>query len=162
MTRLRGFTLLEAIVYVAVLSIVGGVITSMIMQMYRFQSIVKDRAQINTDVQVLFKSIRDDMYLGDSLEVTGGDLYIYSSFNFPAQVRYFLSNAQVYRQENADAAVQVTHGEMNVKSFDFQDISTPASAGVIRVSIDISNYPRGPLKPEVEEQVTSTISLKFL
>lgn len=160
--RKRGFTLLEVIVYVGVMSVIGGTVTALILQVYRFQTIVQDRAQLNEDIRILFKSIRDDMYLGDTMQVDGDKLIILSTFNSPATVTYSWQGSQVYRKENAGADVAITNQGTNVRDFGLEDISTPSSAGVVRVTLVMSNYPRNPLKPEVIEDVTSTMSLKFL
>lgn len=161
--KYSGFTIVEVVMYVLIMGILTAMVTTIILQVYRFQITVKDRAQLNEDLRVLTKSIRDDMYLGTSIQVDlDGDLIIGSSFSTPAQVRYYIQGGTAYRQEGSGVPVAITHAETDVRQLQFQDISTPSSAGVIRLTLQMYNYPRGPLKPEVSETVTSTISLKFL
>jgi type II secretory pathway pseudopilin PulG len=161
--KLAAFTLIEILIYMTLMSIITGAITGIILQTYTFKTSVEDRARVNEDMRNLIKSIRDDMYFGDAVQVTAqGNLVISSSFNSPSQVTYSLSNGQVLRQEGVTTAVPVTSEDTEVRAFTLVDESTPSSAGVIRLTLVMSNYPRGPLKLEVVRDITSTISLKYI
>lgn len=162
-SKIAAFTILEVMVYVVVLSIMVGAIGGIVILLYRYKTTIEDRVNVNEDLRILVKSIRDDMYQGNGVSVTAeGNLVITSTAPTVPDITYTITNRQVFRQEDAAAPVAVTADTTDVRTFTVTDISTPEAAGTIRVTLTLANYPRGTIKPEVEETITSTMSLKFI
>ncbi len=159
--KLPAFTLLEALIYVLLLSVVVSGITSLVLLIYRFKTVVEDRVNINEEFRLVMKSIRDDMYLGDQVFVTAeGRLVI--GIPGGGQIQYYLESNRVWRKYLAESPVSMTSNYSNIHHFSAVDISSSETAGTVRITLDISNFPIGSLKPEVRQVVTSTVSLKFI
>lgn len=158
----RGFTLIEILTYVGVMSAIVGALTGMIIAVYRYKTVVEDRVSVNEDLRLLVKSIRDDMYLGNQMQVDVSGQLIIQNTNESSTVRYYLTNNQVFRKLNNDTAIAVTSDETNVTQFLVEDVSSAAAGGAIRLSLGLANYPNGAFKPPISESLTFRISLKFL
>ncbi len=159
--RKPGFTLVEVLVYIAVLSIIGGSITGLGILIYRYKTIMEDRVNVNEDMRVLVKSIRDDMYLGRSVNVASTTSFTITDSSGD-DITYALVGDQVTRQVELDPAVAITAETVDVRTFSVDDVTTPNVAGTIRITIELANFPSGTLKPVIVQEVTTTIGLKFL
>jgi len=159
--QLPALSLLEMLIYVAVLSILVVAITGLTFLIYKNKVSIEDRASINEDMRILIKSIRDDMYLGNAINVSANQLTI-TNRGTGDQVRYYEEADQIHRQLNADVPVAVTASSTDVQEFTITDITTPSAAGTIRITLQLGNYPLQYLKPEISQRVISTMSLKFL
>ncbi|MBL8014780.1 MAG: type II secretion system protein [Candidatus Doudnabacteria bacterium] len=155
------FTLIEVLVYILILSIVSGVLANIILSVYRFKTVIEDRVNVNEDLRILVKSIRDDMYFGRFVRVEPTDILVITLPN-TAEITYFRQDNRVYRQENGSSAVSITGGDVNVSLFVVTDLSTPDAAGAIQLQLTLENYPAGLIKPLVSESITSTMSLKYI
>lgn len=157
----RGFTLLEVLIYTIALSVLVGVVTGIIILIYRYKTVIEDRVSVNNDLNTLVKTIQDDMYLGTGESVSGNRLTV----TFPASggiVVYYLQGNQIYRQLNSGAALAVTATGTDVETFNVTDISSTNGSGTVQIDLDMSNYPTGTLKPLIRETISFTISLKFV
>lgn len=163
MRKLQAFTMVEVLIYTAILSVVASTVTGMILLIYRTQVFVEDRISVNEDMRLLIKSIRDDMYLSQGFLINNdGSISMNAGANGLGTVTYYLSDHQVFRQAGSDPAVALTASSTDIRQFLITDISTPNAAGAIQIDLTIANYPTGTLKPEVERSIQSTISLKYL
>lgn len=129
---------------------------------YRYKTVIEDRVNVNDDLRTLVKSIQDDMYLGVNVIVDAQQRLVIGFPGGGGQVMYFLQGHQVYRQLNGDPSLAITSEETNVIAFDVEDISSTEASGTVQVHLNLSNFPSGTLKPEIREEITSTISLKFI
>ena len=159
--RAEGFTLLEVVVYVFVFVLVVGGMAAIVLALYRHKTIIEDRVNVNEDLRLLTKSMRDDIYLGS-------DLVLNSSSNLTIvravgdDVVYYLSNGRVFRQEGIGDPIAITAITTNVTEFDMTDLSSPTTAKTIRLEATLSNYPGGSIKPEIRQEVETTFTLKFV
>lgn len=161
--RRKAFTLVETIMYVAILGFMSASVSGLILLVQREKAIIADRVSVGEDLTNLVTSIRTDMYLGDAFTIGGdGSLTIDGTRNAITQVRYYLSSNQVFRQVNGGNAETVTKASTNVTTFAFTDISTPSAAGTFQLVVHLENFPIGTFRPIVELDNTSTISLKYL
>lgn len=160
--NLPAYTLVEAVIYVFALGTIVTVVTGLILMIYRYKTVVEDRVTVSDNLRTLVKSIQDDMYLGIGITVVDANRMVIQLPSSGGQITYFLQGSQVYRQSNSDTAVVITSDLVDVISFNITDISSADSAGTIRITFDLSNFPTGTLKPEVRETVTTTMSLKFI
>lgn len=157
----KAFTLVEILVYVFVFSIVATTLTSIMILTYRYKIIIEDRVSVDEDLRILVKTIRDDLYLGSGVSVDGTGALIITDTTGD-QIKYSLQGTQVFRQKNADLALAITGSATKVISFDVEDLTSAQAAGVVQITLDMSNFPSGFIKPEVRETVTSTMSIKFV
>lgn len=161
-TSQKAFTLVEVLIYTAVLGVIATLISGIIMLVYQNKIAVEDRIEITQALRNVVKSIRDDMYLADGFTVADGStLTITSSVNNQPDVTYEIQARQLLRIQESDTAA-LTSQLMEVSQFELEDISTPSSGGTLRLTLQVRNFPRLSLKPPVEETVTTVISLKYL
>lgn len=158
---LKGFTLLEVMVYIVVFSMVVGGMAAITLGIYRHKTIIEDRVNINEDLRLLTKSLRDDIYLSNDIDIVGGTTLTVIR-NSADDVVYYLSNGRVFRQEGTSSAIAITAITTDVRRFDLTDLSSPDSGKTVRLHTEIANFPGGSLKPEIAQDVTTTFSLKFL
>jgi type II secretory pathway pseudopilin PulG len=158
---IKAFTLIEVLVYVAVLSIIVGGSASIIMAVYRNKVIVEDRVNVNEDMRLLTKSIRDDMYLGNDVVANSASSFTVSRAG-EDDILYYLNGQRIYRQVGSGTAVAITAIGTDVRQFVVQDLSTPAIAKTLRIRIELSNFELGALRPEIVQDVTTTFSIKFI
>jgi len=159
-THKSGYTLIEVLVYVLVFTIIIGGIAALVLGVYRHKTIIEDRVNVNEDLRLLSKSIRDDMFLGNDISVVGNTITIIR----PAanDIAYYESNNRVYRQEGAALPIAVTAVSTDVRQFTIEDLSSPTAAKTVRITFELTNYPRGTMKPEISQLVSTTFSLKFI
>ncbi len=159
--KTEAFTLLEVLVYVFVFILVVGGMASIVLAIYRHKTIIEDRVNVNEDLRLLTKSMRDDIYLGDDLVLnSASNLTIIR--NSADDIVYYLSGGRVIRQEGAGSPIAITAITTNVTQFVMTDLSSPTTAKTIRLELTLSNYPGGSLKPLIEQIVTTTFTLKFV
>lgn len=147
--------------YIAILAVLSGVLMDMLLSLYRFKALVEDRVNVNEDLRVLVKSIRDDMYLGRTVRVDTGNVLVITN---PAgiEVSYYLQSGRVYRQQQSQSALTITGSDVNVVGFSLTDLSTPDAAGTVQIDLILENFPQGLIKPLVREELSSTVTLKFV
>jgi type II secretory pathway pseudopilin PulG len=161
--ELKGFTLVEVLVYTVVLAIISTSITSIVFQIYRLQSFITDRATLAENIKNTHKLIRDDLYLADLLFVdTNGDLVITSSFSTPATVRYNLDDSTIFRTPDGGTAVAVTDSRTDVYQFAVTDLTTSSASDVVRIQFGMRNFESGMIKPAVDLNLSTTLSVKFV
>lgn len=160
--KFRGFTLIEVLVYTFILGILATMVSSILFQIFRLQSVITDRATLSDNIKNVYKVIRDDMYLSDVLFVDGNDLVLTSSFSTPQTIRYSLSGSTIVRSEDGGTAVAVTDSKTDVFNFALQDLTTTSAAELVRITIGVRNYDAGLLKPPITSTTSATMSLKFV
>jgi competence protein ComGF len=124
---LKALSLLEMLIYVAVISILVVAITGLTFLIYRNKCSIEDRASINEDMRILIKSIRDDMYLGNTILVNGNELRI-TNRGSGDSIIYIEQNDQIFRQLNSDppvASLQVVQTYRNLLSRILRHLQQP-------------------------------------
>ncbi|MCA9378829.1 hypothetical protein KC640_00215 [Candidatus Dojkabacteria bacterium] len=159
--KLPAFTLVEGILYTALLGAIAGIMVGTVVLIFRYKIAVEDRVSVNEDLRILIKSIRDDMYFGVAESVNGsGNIEIEEVDG--SIITYYLQGNQVYRQAGVSAPLAITSNTNNVSVFEVIDWSSASAAGTIKVTVTIGNYPAGTLKPAITENITTALSLRFI
>lgn len=117
-----GFTLLELLIYVAVLSIVALVVTSVAFSYRQGERLVGTRAAVGDNLQFALAKITGDLFVAASVTMPAAAGDISSTLALGdggSQISYFVSADKLWRQVGGNSPVAITSDDVRVAAASF-------------------------------------------
>jgi|GEM_PF-4832907 prepilin-type N-terminal cleavage/methylation domain-containing protein len=137
----RGFSLLELLLYIAVISIITLVLSSTLVSIYYGRGAAESRMEVNADLNYVFNRLGQDLKAEDSVmvsvpELAGATSSVLTFTAAGATITYDVDSGKVRR--TADAVPQyITGDDVAVDSLSFTRIEN-ANASLSKTFISIS------------------------
>jgi len=164
----QGFTVLEMIIYIAVLFIIVTVVIAMFLWMIRSNARVKAVRNVSNTTRVAIDSITREVREATSIytpTATSTQLSLETSKNPPADetstfVDFFLCDTRLCIKREEQNPVAITSDAVEIVDINFQTITTSTTPSV-QVTLQV-NFKNPANKPELNVSLvaTSTASLR--
>ena len=138
----KGFTLLELLIYIAILAIITLVIANAFIMLNRSRGQVEAKNEVSSNLRFALEKTRREVVTATNL-ITPADKNTSSSSLALAAggdtIRYFASSSQLFRQVNANAPERITGSNVKIDSINFKRLeNTNTVLKKKRVSVEIS------------------------
>ncbi|MBX4181333.1 prepilin-type N-terminal cleavage/methylation domain-containing protein [Candidatus Parcubacteria bacterium] len=136
--RHKGFSLLEMLIYVAILALLLMVVMGVIVSISKSNRLIRSARSIDTSASLSMERMTREARLSDSiapgstLNVHPGDLILNSTdaSNNPRTVEFYISNGRLMMKENSVDLGALTESATRVTSLIFRRFSGAHSEGV--------------------------------
>jgi type II secretory pathway pseudopilin PulG len=137
-----GFSLVELLIYIAILGAVSGIAVSILTTVTKTQ--IRESALINVSGQIEFITQTIQRLVTDSslINIDAGIASSTLTLRMPELVNdptlIYLSNGKIYVQQETNPAQSITSADVNVDSLQFKKISQAPGKDTVQIDIAIS------------------------
>lgn len=167
MSYRQGFTLLELLIYMAIIGVISVVITSAIISLNRGQGFSKARSDVTSNLRFATEKINQDLKGASAVTTpasagaSASTLVMTVSGN---TITYDVSAGQLRRQVNADTPAVITSTSVTVASPTFtrlENTNTVLSKTIINIQADLSiSYNSSSPDYQYSERKVTAMSLR--
>jgi len=138
-----GFTLVEVLLYLALLSIVIGVVASFVTVTLNFKARTYAISEVeqcgNQIILMISRSIRNGTAINSpSIGTSSSSLSINTTTPVNNPTQFILSGTTLNMQEGATPAFALTPATIRVTSLTFTNVARPGTNGTIRIQMTLS------------------------
>jgi type II secretory pathway pseudopilin PulG len=143
----RGFSLIEMIVYIAVLTFLLGIILNVVVSVAGADRLIKSARNVESSAILALERVTREargmeniVIASSTLGVHPGRLYMSgeNASGLPRNIEFYLSNGQVFMNENGISLGALTSSDATVTNLVFQRFATSTVEGV-RAEITIES-----------------------
>ena len=168
----RGFTLVEMLVYIAIVSIVAGVLTSVLLSNMRAYDKSQARQQVLNNVHDVIRVITEETKYAKSvytpttvLASNTGQLSLETTLNPPsgeavAYVDYYLDSGRIYEKREGQSALPLTSERVFVERVRFERNTVTATQDSVSVAVE-ARINTASTDPADQARVTLTSAASF-
>jgi type II secretory pathway pseudopilin PulG len=162
-----GFTLVEMLVYIAIVSMVGGVLTSVLISNLRAYDKSQARQNVLNNVHDSLRIITEEIKYAKSVYTPtsvfasdSGQLSLEVTFNLPAgenitYIDYYLDGGRIYEKREGLLTLPITSERVFVERLRFEQNTVSASQDSVSVEIE-ARINTTSVKPKDQARVTLT------
>lgn len=167
--KLNSFTLIEILVYIAILGIMGSIATTLFIDFLGSYAKIKVKREILTSSRLALDSIVFEVKNAKSIYTTASatsQLSLETIFNLPADekttfVDFYLDNGLVMKKKEGQDSGALTSDRIEVTNLNFTYLGPIAIPSSVRVNIS-SRYRSNLLNPKYQSEINlaSSVSLR--
>jgi len=143
----RGFTLIEMVIYTALLGVIGVVLVSFLISNLQAYNKIEARQQVFNNLNASLKLITDEIKFAQSIytptsvfDSDAGQLSLETASNVPTgetttYVDYYLDNGRIYEKQEGTSASPLTSEQVRVTALRFTDEAVAASTDSVMVTL---------------------------
>ena len=140
----QGSSLLETLIYAAILGMVAIFTTDSILAMMKSYTSVKMSRDLNFSASVAMERMANEIRLANNINDAGSvfaaspgklKLDTMDSFDSPATIEFFLSGAGIFVKEGSGASEALTASSTEITSLIFNKITSSAVSKAVKISL---------------------------
>lgn len=144
MNKNRGSSLIETLIYAAILGTVAVFATGSILAMMRSYSSVKMSRDLNFSASVAMERMANEIRLASGIDDAGSafatssgklKLNTIDSSGFPATIEFFLNGTGVFVKEGANVPEALTASNTEITSLVFNKIDSSAVSKAVKINL---------------------------
>jgi len=143
-TKKIGFTLIELMIYVSVLSVITVVVADSFLILNKGRSGVEAKSELNSNFRFAVEKIKRDVALADNLvspDTTAASTTVLNLTIASSSVKYTLNNNRVTRQVDSQPFEYITSDTVKVTNLYFNRIeNTNSVLNKKRISVEINIF----------------------
>jgi prepilin-type N-terminal cleavage/methylation domain-containing protein len=162
----RGYTLLELLIYIAVLSVMTVIVADTFIMLSKGQGNIEAKSELNSNLNFALEKIKRDVSAASALNepfTAGGSSSVLDVTVGADSVKYALDNGRLTRQVGLQAPDYITSDKVKVSSLNFsrrENINSSLAKRRISLEIDImSVYNSASPDWQYSQELKTTVNL---
>jgi type II secretory pathway pseudopilin PulG len=163
----RGFTLVEAIVYLAILIIIVGAVVNLLLFVFRSNVAVQATREVEANVQIVMDQFAKEIRAAGSIytpTTSASQLSLETTNSLPAgetstYIDFFLCGTRVCVKRESQLPQALTSEEVEITSLQFTEVRTGAISS-FHIALDIE-YVNPGNKPERDASMSTTTTISM-
>lgn len=140
-TKEKGFSLIELLIYVAISAVVIGSVTSYFFNLMKTYGLAKNQILIANNQSLLFEKLNFDIRYAENVDdvnsIFNDDDGILVVIKKGDSYSYFLEDGKVMKSVNSSGSVAITSNDVLVKAFHLEKIDTVGGKEGVNISVTI-------------------------
>lgn len=155
----RGFTLIELVIYMGLMSIVVGLFAAILVTIVRIQTQQTSSRQVASELNFVMNTLSRDIQNALVIETHSDWIAMITPSSSPDAVVYGLSGGAIWEQENQEVDFSpLTTNKVIVDSLAFTELSN-GNTKMIRISLTLSFNTENPTQEYAQTLQTTVVPL---
>lgn len=158
---LQGFSLMEILVYIGVLSIIVLVLSFYIVWSIHSANKLKTMREVFFNARRPIELMTHEIREAKSISPTSTATHLSLEKIDGSYIDFYLASSTIYQKEGSEAEMALTSNNVEVKNLDFKTIATGTTTPSVKISFTI-DYKNPTNRPEYQSsfEATTTASLR--
>ena len=146
--RRKGFSLIEVLVYTALIGIVGTLLNGILISLLRIQNKQVAATEVNQQFNFILLNVQRFVRKSDSINMVnntpGSTLTLQMTDAAKNPTLIYKTGNTVYLKEGASSEVPLTTDDINVDSLEFTKISSATNYDLVQLTVSLSYNTQNP------------------
>lgn len=163
--NLKGFTLIEMLIYIAIFAIVAGLLIGILSTVTRVQNRETAAAEITQQLEFVMQNIQRYVRESSNIDIPAGiatstlKLRVNNSSTDPILIFANASNTAIYIQQGTGASTTLTSNRVTVGNFSVTKYENPSGHATIQLDMTLNyNSTNAPLFTNVSRSLSTAIA----